>query len=392
MSKLVLLDEEVSLIKGLFEHTDFNIQQVQAIFSYLERNINTREIGAIKREQTKRYQEARVATADEIGELLRRYTKITVAAKRAGFLPECEESAMIHKAIEIMKSAILIYNNNAIITRSEIFIVLAVIAWTYVLHTFYKREGITPIYLDTNGEFVLYDGKHPKFWELSHCVKHKDCPLSEGAVRNLKYIIEVRNEVEHRSSENIDEDVQSKLQATALNFVGFCKKHFGDEYDFSADLAFTIQLNKLTLQSPNTLKGNAPVSKSVAAVNALFDEQLTAAEYNDPEYAFRVYVVPKSVNNPSKADQAVTYAAAGSKVELAIKNVERPKFLMKDVIPQVRKRGFPHFTRTRFIELFNEFDLKNQGKGLAIQLGNSWFWYQEGIDKLVELLTNERQG
>ncbi|MEM7779455.1 MAG: DUF3644 domain-containing protein [Pseudomonadota bacterium] len=386
MSKLILLDEEVSLIKGLFKHTDFNIQQVQAIFSYLERNINTREIGAIKREQSQRYEDAPVATAEEIAELLRRYTKITLAAKRAGFLPQDEESAMIHKAIEIMKSAILIYNNNAIITRSESFIVLAVIAWTYALHTYYKQLGITPIYVDGEGEFILYDGRHPKFWELSHCIKQEICPLSEGAIRNLSYIIEVRNEVEHRSSESIDEDVQSKLQATALNFVGFCKEHFGDEYDFSADLAFTIQLNKLLLKSPNTVKGHTPVSKSIAAVNALYDEQLTAAQYNDPDYAYRVYVVPKSVNNQSKADQAVTFAPPGSKVELALKNVERPKFLMKEVIPIVRNRGFPYFDRTQFINLFNKYDLKNPGKGFAIELGNAWFWYQEGIDELVRIL------
>jgi hypothetical protein len=28
-----------------------------------------------------------------------------------------------------------------------------------------------------------------------------------------------------------------------------------------------------------------------------------------------------------------------------------------------------------------------QGSGLAIQVGGQWFWYQEGIDKIREIVT-----
>lgn len=38
-------------------------------------------------------------------------------------------TAKVHKAVEIMKTAIVVYNNNMIVTRSETFIVLGVIAW-----------------------------------------------------------------------------------------------------------------------------------------------------------------------------------------------------------------------------------------------------------------------
>lgn len=59
----------------------------------------------------------------------------------------------------------------------------------------------------------------------------------------------------------------------------------------------------LTLQSPNALKGAVPVAKAVAAVNALIEGPMSQAEFDDPAYSFRVYVVPKVTNNAKKADQ-----------------------------------------------------------------------------------------
>lgn len=34
-------------------------------------------------------------------------------------------------------------------------------------------------------------------------------------------------------------------------------------------------------------------------------------------------------------------------------------------------------------------DLKSPGKGLAIQLGGQWFWYQEGIDAIKAIMLGE---
>lgn len=52
---------------------------------------------------------------------------------------------------------------------------------------------------------------------------------------------------------------------------------------------------------------------------------MTRAEFNDPAYSFRVYVVPKMTNNAKKAVQAVIDSPVGSDVEVAIKRIERPE-------------------------------------------------------------------
>jgi len=385
MTKLRISDREVALIKGIMAHRSYNDQEIQAIFSYLDRNINHREIGFIRRGTKARYSTVAAAPAAEIDELLYHYSKIAALADRLGFCDMDEISAQVHKSIEIMKTAILVYNNNVLVTRSETFIVLAVIAWTYLLHAKFKRAGIEPVYRDEGGKPMMIEGR-PRFWELSHCINHSQAELTSGEKNNLAYIIAIRNEVEHRSHEDINADVQSKLQATALNFLRYAKTKFGAKFDFSHDLSFTIQLQALTLQSPNMVKGQGAVAKSVAAVNALLETPMSSADFNDPDYAFRVYVVPKVTNNSKKADQAVSYSPVGSNVEIAIKHVERPKFRMTEVLAMLAEEGVPNVNQYTFMKAWKSEDLKNPAKGLAVELGGQWFWYQEGVDRIKAIL------
>ncbi|TNE41653.1 MAG: DUF3644 domain-containing protein [Sphingomonadales bacterium] len=385
MAKLVLSDREISLIKGLIVHRQFNDQQILSIFSYLDRNINHREIGSIRKNLKQRYVDTEPASEKEIDRLLYDYAKIAALADKLGFCDTDPISAQVHKAVEIMKTAIMVYNNNMIVTRSETFIVLAVIAWTHLLHARFAQSKIKPVYLNPDGTPILIDGKE-KHWDLSYSLERPECNLTKGQVNNLRYIIAIRNEVEHRSNEDINDDVQAKLQATALNFLKYAKDKFGAKFDFSHDLAFTIQLQALTLQSPNMIKGEAPVAKSVAAVNALLEAPMSTADFNDPDYAYRVYVVPKVSNNSKKADQAVSFSPVGSNVEVAIKHVERPKFRMTEAIQMLLDQGIPNVTSHTFTQAWKSEDLKAPAKGLAIQLGGQWFWYQEGVDRIGEIL------
>jgi hypothetical protein len=363
-----------------------NDQQVLAIFSFLARNFNHREIGAIRKGVTPRYLGIAAATVPEVDALLYRYSKLAALAEQLGFYATTHSEAQVRKAVEIFKTAVLVYNNNMLLSRSETFIVLSIIAWTYLLHARLIGEGITPVYKNVDGTPVLVDGQE-KLWELSFCIERPEASLSAGEKANLKYLIAIRNAIEHRSSEDVNDALQAKIQANALNFLKYAKEKFGTKYDFSHDLAFAIQLQALTLQSPNALKGGAPVAKAVAAVNALLEGPMTQAEFNDPAYSFRVYVVPKVTNNAKKADQAVIYSPIGSDVEVAIKLVERPKFRMKEAIKKLRDDCGIVVLSHEFQQAWKTNDLKNSAKGYAVELGGQWFWYQEGIEKIREVVT-----
>ena len=52
------------------------------------------------------------------------------------------KSELLTKAREAALSAIQIFNSPLLLFKSETFIVLMVIAWTYMLHAYYRSKGI----------------------------------------------------------------------------------------------------------------------------------------------------------------------------------------------------------------------------------------------------------
>lgn len=50
------------------------------------------------------------------------------------------KNELLQKSREAMLSAVQIYNNPSIQFKSETYIVLSIIAWTYLLHAYYRKE------------------------------------------------------------------------------------------------------------------------------------------------------------------------------------------------------------------------------------------------------------
>ena len=53
-----------------------------------------------------------------------------------------KKDELIKKSREAMLAATQIYNNPLITFKSESFITLSVIAWTYLLHAYYQKIGV----------------------------------------------------------------------------------------------------------------------------------------------------------------------------------------------------------------------------------------------------------
>ena len=65
-----------------------------------------------------------------------------------------------------MLFAVQSYNNPRAYFRSEIFIVAAIIAWTYLLHSYYKMQNIDYRYKE-RGQVKKTKRGEEKYWELS---------------------------------------------------------------------------------------------------------------------------------------------------------------------------------------------------------------------------------
>ncbi|MFA5952954.1 MAG: DUF3644 domain-containing protein [Hyphomicrobium sp.] len=89
------------------------------------------------------------------------------------------------RAREAMILAVQIFNSPSLHFKTEVYAVLANIAWSYLLHEYYYRRNVAIIGED--GRTLL----------LGQMLKRQDCPLSRGIKDNLNAMRLIRDAVEH---------------------------------------------------------------------------------------------------------------------------------------------------------------------------------------------------
>ncbi len=130
-----------------------------------------------------------------------------------------------------MLTAVQIFNNPNIQFKSESFIVLSVIAWTYLLHAYYRTNKVEYRYFEQKGQRKKFhrtkNGAY-KYWELERCLNDKKCPVDNVVKSNLKFLIGLRHEIEHQMTTRIDNYLSARFQACCLNYNEFIKKQFDE--------------------------------------------------------------------------------------------------------------------------------------------------------------------
>src|SRR5262245_24332542 len=160
---------EIGLIKAMIADGRWpNDQDILAYFTRPTRSVNHRVISEIR--SGRKHSAVKAATAEELSGFIASWPEVdpeTGLSLRGGEL--------LMKAREAMIAAVQTFNSAGLTFRSELFIVTAIIAWTYLLHAWFEREGID--YRHTkkqDGEKTVV--KTPcgaeKYWELSRCLKH----------------------------------------------------------------------------------------------------------------------------------------------------------------------------------------------------------------------------
>lgn len=123
---------------------------------------------------------------------------------------------LLTKSREAMLTAVQIFNNPNIQFKSESFIVLAIIAWTYLsylLHAYYRDKKIDYKYYEVQGKRKKYDKTSKgayKFWELERCLNQNKCPIDSVVKSNLMFLIGLRHEIEHQMTTRIDDYLSAR--------------------------------------------------------------------------------------------------------------------------------------------------------------------------------------
>lgn len=304
---------------------------------------------------------------------------------------------LVTKAREAALCAIRVFNDPQTSFKSETYIVLMIIAWTYLLHAHYRSKGIEYRYFTQGNQRKRFHrtrlGAH-KYWDLERCLNDAACPLDRDTKNNLRFLISLRHEIEHQMTGSLDAWLSGRYQACALNFNQYLKALFGKKASLDSHLMFCIQFIKLTDDQICGPQPEAQIPDRLKAFVVEFEGTLTHEEYNSERFAYRLLMHRKLVNKAGQADRVVEFIDPKSELAKTIdsvyyakKEVERPKFRAKDVVAAMKKAGFKKFRLHEHTNIWKTEDAKNPGKGYGVDVQGLWYWYQNWIDRCLELCT-----
>lgn len=311
------------------------------------------------------------------------------------------QSELLEKAKESALASVKIYNDPLIKFKSESFIVLMTIAWTYLLHSYYRNQGVDYRYFEQKNKRKKYDktkrGAY-KYWELERCLNEKKCPIDKNTINNLKFLIGLRHEIEHQMTLNLDDYLSGRYQACILNFNSYLKSFFGIENGLDRNLNFSLQFIEFSEEQILGGKPDSLIPQNLKAYIVEFDKSLAEEEFNSPHFSYSILFSRKLVNRPGQANKVFEFIDPNSELAKTIdkeywvkKEVEKTKYRAKSVVAEVKKAGFSKFRITEHTILWKNEDAKNEHKGYGINIEGTWFWYRNWIQKCIELCGQNSQ-
>lgn len=298
---------------------------------------------------------------------------------------------LVKKSREAALAAVQVFNNPSITFKSEIYSVLMVIAWTYLMHAFYRDKKIEYRYCDLSDggrkKFHTTSRGAQKYWELEHCLNYKSSPVDKDTSNNLRFMIELRHEIEHQMTTRIDNLLSARFQACCLNYNDYIKKLFGDSQGIDKHLSFSLQFSSISKGQIDELGNHENLPKSIQGFIDGFDGKLSDIEFNSPKFAYRVLFIPKLANNKGQADQVIEFIKADSELAqqinakyAVIKETERDKFLPAQIVKLMQEEGFPEFNLHAHTQFWQASDAKNSKHAYGTQVVKQWYWYKKWLD------------
>lgn len=296
---------------------------------------------------------------------------------------------LLKKSREAALAAVQVFNNPNVTFKSETYVMLMVVAWTYLLHAYYRGKGVDYRYFAQGAKRKRYDrtknGAY-KHWELERCLDEKGCPLQREVTQNLKFLIGLRHEIEHQMTTRIDDLLSARYQACCINYHDAVVALFGDKYGIAKHLAVSLQFSCLESDQIDTLNQHPGLPGHIKRYIEGFDGALPVGDFASPKFAYRVIFVPKTVNHPNQADQVITFLKPDSDIAqtvnaayAVVKETEKPKWLPSQIVRRMKEEGYPRFGMHQHTELWKSLDAKNSSKGYGVSIAKTWYWYDPWV-------------
>lgn len=370
---------EVALVKAMLARKRYNDQDILAYFTRPTRTINHRLISQIRSED--RHKAIRAASEAALEDFLSCWPDVD---GETGLSIRGDE--LLVKAREAMIAAVHNFNSAGLSFRAEIFITTAVIAWTYLCHALLKREGIDYRYYE-GGELKLTPGGSEKYWELGKCLKHDTVKLTKSVKANLELLLEIRHEIEHRSTSRIDHSLGPLMQACCINFNEAIRTWFGKQFGLERRLPIALQFSPIGSAQLEATRKGVPLHEKLEQVIETFHAGLEDSVLADQAFSFRVALVPK-LGKASKSDVAIEFVDPGSpqaaEINVLLKDVSKSRYTATQIVEKMKAEGFACFNQAKHTNLWQQLDARNPAKGYG-QSGdykNTWVWFDPWVERV----------
>lgn len=308
---------------------------------------------------------------------------------------------LIIKSREAMLSAVQIYNNPNIQFKTESFIVLSNIAWTYLMHAYYRTKGIDYRYYSFKGKRKIYDrtknGAY-KNWELERCISCDESPLDKTTRANLMFLIGIRHEIEHQMTKRIDLQISAKIQACCINYDKYIKELFGGKFSISDQMPISIQFSTIEKEQKEQLEELKGMPKNIKSFIIDYENDLPEEIFNSDIYAYRVMYIKKFANHKGQADQVIEFIGEDSPLTKEVnksyvirKDVEKQKYLPSDIVRIVKEKGYQKFSIPKHTEIWQEQKAKDPKKKYGVQIAKTWYWYQNWLDFVLDYCEKNKE-
>ena len=298
-----------------------------------------------------------------------------------------------------MLNAIGGYNSPRTLFRTECFIVLAIIAWTYLLHWHYGKVGVDYRSRKDDGSLVVTKHGAVKHWELETCLAQAVCPNDPATVANLRFLIAIRHEIEHQMTRRVDDTLSAKVQASVLNFNAALVRLCGERTRLDRDVSIAVQLSGIDREQRNMLLRDMDLPPSFVAAHAAFVRDLPEDIMRNKRYAWRVMMVHRNTNSKGAADEMVEFVKPGSETEgeihrVLVKEMEKRKYRPSDIVAEAVARGFGKFKMHHHTVLVRERKAKDKTLpyGAYVDIGEKdWRWYGGWLDEVIDRCEQNRE-
>lgn len=301
------------------------------------------------------------------------------------------KTELVKKSREAALAAVQIFNNPNMRFKSESYIVLMNIAWTYLLHAYYREKRIEYRYFDLvnkRKKFTMTKHGAYKHWELEKCLNYNKCPVDNNTSNNLKFLIGLRHEIEHQMTSQIDDLLSARFQACCLNYNEYLKKFFGEKLGIEKHLSFSLQFSTIGKEQKDLLVDQKNLPANIFSFIQNFDNTLSDEQYSSQKYAYRILFVEKTANRKGQADRVIEFVKSDSplaenlnKEYAVVKEIDKKKYLPSQIVSILKKEGYKKFNMQDHTTLWKKLDAKNPSLGYGIMVADkSWYYYESWID------------